>query len=120
MVQYSILGRIKNFPTKIRAFNLSISMGFHGAFYFGCSQAMASLLAATQKWGAFVFFGCIYIISLFYVFLAMRVSHLTLDGNDDTDFGGHHWKVIGSLGQPVPATVHCLTSGTCRLWGYSN
>ncbi|KAK9855054.1 hypothetical protein MYU51_003445 [Penicillium brevicompactum] len=59
------------FPTKIRSFNMSIAMGFHWAFYFGCSRAMPSLLAATHKWGAFVFFGCICLISLVYVFFAM-------------------------------------------------
>ena len=42
------------FPVKIRSFNMSIAMGLHWAFYFGCSQAMPSLLAATQKWGAFL------------------------------------------------------------------
>ncbi|KAJ5107936.1 hypothetical protein N7456_004611 [Penicillium angulare] len=59
------------FPTKIRSFNMSISMGFHWAFYFGCSRAMPSLLAASQKWGAFLFFACICFISLIYVFFAM-------------------------------------------------
>jgi hypothetical protein len=86
------------FPTKIRSFNMSISMGFHWAFYFGCSRSMPSLLAATQKWGAFVFFGCICLISLLYVFFAMPVSHSTIDAHDDTDFAGHHWKIFGSLG----------------------
>lgn len=62
------------FPTKIRSFNMSITMGFHWAFYFGCSRAMPSLLAASQKWGAFVFFGCICSISLIYVYFAMPVS----------------------------------------------
>lgn len=43
------------FPTKIRSFNMSIAMGFHWAFYFGCSRAMPSLLAASQKMGGFCF-----------------------------------------------------------------
>ncbi|KAJ5127034.1 hypothetical protein N7448_007813 [Penicillium atrosanguineum] len=59
------------FPTRIRSFNMSVSMGFHWAFYFGCSRAMPSLLAASQKWGAFVFFASICLISLVYVFFAM-------------------------------------------------
>lgn len=45
------------FPTKIRAFNMSIAMGFHWAFYFGCSRAMPSLLAATHKWVPLCFSG---------------------------------------------------------------
>jgi hypothetical protein len=69
------------FPTKIRSFNMSILMCFHWAFYFGCSRAMPSLLAATQKWGAFVFFGCICLISLVYVFFAMPVSHFSTHNN---------------------------------------
>lgn len=62
------------FPIRIRSLNMSISMAFHWAFYFGCSRAMPSLLAATHKWGAFVFFSCICLISLVYVFYAMPVS----------------------------------------------
>ncbi|KAJ6000549.1 hypothetical protein N7481_000958 [Penicillium waksmanii] len=53
---------------------MSIAMGFHWAFYFGCSRAMPSLLAASQKWGAFVFFVCICLISLAYVYFAMPVK----------------------------------------------
>ncbi|KAL4888039.1 general substrate transporter [Aspergillus ambiguus] len=59
------------FPIRIRALNVSISMAFHWAFYFGCSRAMPSLLAVTQKWGAFVFFACICMLSLIYVYVAM-------------------------------------------------
>ncbi|GAQ46478.1 sugar transporter [Aspergillus niger] len=59
------------FPIRIRSLNVSISMAFHWAFYFGCSRAMPSLLAATHRWGAFLFFGCICVIGLVYVFFAM-------------------------------------------------
>jgi len=62
------------FPTRIRSLNMSISMAFHWAFYFGCSRAMPSLLAATNRWGAFVFFGCFCLVGLVYVFFAMPVS----------------------------------------------
>ncbi|KAL4864292.1 hypothetical protein BDV12DRAFT_189027 [Aspergillus spectabilis] len=41
------------FPTRIRSLNMSISMALHWAFYFGCSKAMPSLLAATHRWGPF-------------------------------------------------------------------
>ena len=61
------------FPTNIRSFNMSVLMGFHWAFYFGCSRAMPSLLAASQRWGAFLFFACICLISLVYVYFAMPV-----------------------------------------------
>ncbi|CBF82158.1 uncharacterized protein ANIA_10658 [Aspergillus nidulans FGSC A4] len=59
------------FPTRIRSLNMSISMALHWAFYFGCSKAMPSLLAATHRWGAFLFFSCIGVLGLIYVSLAM-------------------------------------------------
>ncbi|KAL4876985.1 hypothetical protein BJY04DRAFT_231142 [Aspergillus karnatakaensis] len=59
------------FPTRIRSLNMSISMALHWAFYFGCSKAMPSLLAATHRWGAFLFFGVICLVGLVYVFFAM-------------------------------------------------
>ncbi|KAL4908665.1 hypothetical protein BDW74DRAFT_188571 [Aspergillus multicolor] len=59
------------FPTRIRSLNMSISMALHWAFYFGCSKAMPSLLAATDRWGAFLFFSCICVLGLIYVALAM-------------------------------------------------
>lgn len=55
---------------------MPLAMMFHWAFYFGFSRAMPSLLAATQKWGAFCFFGSICLISLIYVYFAVPVSVL--------------------------------------------
>lgn len=87
------------FPTKIRSFNMSIAMGFHWAFYFGCSRAMPSLLSATQKWGAFVFFGCICLTSLVYVFFAMPVSYIAICGDRITDVCvGHNGKILRGIG----------------------
>ncbi|KAF2008401.1 general substrate transporter [Aaosphaeria arxii CBS 175.79] len=59
------------FPIRIRNLNVSILMAFHWAFYFGCSRAMPSLLAATKRFGAFAFFAGMCIVSLTYVFFAM-------------------------------------------------
>lgn len=59
------------FPLRIRSLNVSFLMAMHWAFYFGCSRAMPSLLAATDRYGAFAFFATICFISLVYVFLAM-------------------------------------------------
>ncbi|KAJ5264630.1 hypothetical protein N7505_007423 [Penicillium chrysogenum] len=39
------------FPTRIRSLNLFISIALHWAFYFGCSKAMSSPLAATHRRG---------------------------------------------------------------------
>lgn len=61
------------FPIRIRSLNVSILMAFHWLFYFASSRAMPSFLAATDKWGAFVFFGSICTVSLVYVFFAMPV-----------------------------------------------
>jgi sugar porter (SP) family MFS transporter len=59
------------FPIRIRSLNVSILMAFHWAFYFGCSRAMPSLLAATDRYGAFVFFASMCCFSLVYVYLAL-------------------------------------------------
>jgi hypothetical protein len=59
------------FPIRIRSLNVSILMAFHWAFYFGCSRAMPRLLAATKRFGAFVFFAGMCTISLVYVFFAL-------------------------------------------------
>lgn len=59
------------FPIRIRSINVSILMAVHWAMYFGCSRAMPSLLAATHRYGAFVFFLSICTISLAYVYFAL-------------------------------------------------
>lgn len=59
------------FPTRIRSFNMSIMMALHWAYYFGCSRAMPSLLAATHRYGAFVFFASICTVSLVFVYFCM-------------------------------------------------
>jgi MFS family permease len=59
------------FPIRIRGLNMSIMMALHWAYYFGCSRAMPSLLAATDRWGAFAFFACICAVSLVFVFFCM-------------------------------------------------
>jgi Sugar (and other) transporter len=59
------------FPTRIRSFNVSVLMAFHWAFYFGCSRAMPSLLVATHRYGAFVFFASICTLSLVFVSFCM-------------------------------------------------
>lgn len=59
------------FPIRIRSLCVSVLMAFHWAFYFGCSRAMPSLLAATERYGAFIFFAVICSVSLVYVYLAM-------------------------------------------------
>jgi sugar porter (SP) family MFS transporter len=59
------------FPTRIRSFNMSMLMAFHWALYFGCSRAMPSLLVATHRYGAFVFFASICALSLVFVYLCM-------------------------------------------------
>ncbi|GJC79071.1 quinate permease [Colletotrichum liriopes] len=59
------------FPIRIRSLCVSVLMAFHWAFYFGCSRAMPSLLAATERYGAFIFFAAVCSVSLVYVYLAM-------------------------------------------------
>ncbi|KAI7215203.1 hypothetical protein KC352_g16699 [Hortaea werneckii] len=50
---------------------MSIFMALHSAWYFGCSKAMPSLLAATDRYGAFAFFASICVCSLIFAFFCM-------------------------------------------------
>jgi sugar porter (SP) family MFS transporter len=59
------------FPIRIRSLNMSFMMAMHWLYYFGCSRAMPSLLAATHRYGAFIFFASICAISLVFVFFCM-------------------------------------------------
>lgn len=71
------------FPIRIRSLNVSILTAFHWAFYFACSRAMPSLLVATDRYGAFAFFGSICLISLIYVYFAMpETSGRSLESMD--------------------------------------
>ncbi|KAM5341691.1 hypothetical protein ACJ41O_014722 [Fusarium nematophilum] len=71
------------FPLRIRSINVSILMAVHWAMYFGCSRAMPSLLAATQRYGAFMFFMSICSVSLVYVYFAMpETSGRSLESMD--------------------------------------
>ncbi|KIW19823.1 hypothetical protein PV08_00398 [Exophiala spinifera] len=71
------------FPIRIRSFNMSVMMAFHWLYYFGCSRAMPSLLAATDRYGAFIFFASICIISLVFVFFCMpETSGRSLESMD--------------------------------------
>lgn len=71
------------FPLRIRSINVAILMAVHWAMYFGCSKAMPSLLEATQRFGAFIFFLSICCVSLIYVFFAMpETSGRSLESMD--------------------------------------
>lgn len=59
------------FPTRIRSLNMSIMMALHWAYYFGCSRAMPSLLAATHRYGAFAFFASVCSVSFVFVYFCM-------------------------------------------------
>ena len=70
-------------PIRIRSINVSILMAVHWAMYFGCSRAMPSLLAATDRYGAFIFFLSICTCSLAYVFFALpETSGRSLESMD--------------------------------------
>lgn len=71
------------FPLRIRSVNVAALMAFHWANYFGCSRAMSSLLAATDRWGAFLFFMGVCIFSLVYVSMALpETSGRSLESMD--------------------------------------
>lgn len=89
------------FPVRIRSLNVSVLMAFHWAFYFGCSRAMPSLLAATDRYGAFAFFACICTISLVYVFFAMpETSGRSLESLDG--LFERPWYTVWRVAYPKP------------------
>ncbi|KAI1761668.1 general substrate transporter [Hypoxylon sp. FL1150] len=89
------------FPVRIRSLNVSILMAFHWAFYFGCSRAMPSLLAATDRYGAFVFFASICCISLVYVYFAMpETAGRSLESMDS--LFQRPWYTVHKVAYPRP------------------
>jgi sugar porter (SP) family MFS transporter len=89
------------FPIRIRSLNVSILMAFHWAFYFGCSRAMPSLLAATHRFGAFAFFASICCISLVYVFFALpETAGRSLESMDK--LFTRPWYTVHKIAYPTP------------------
>jgi len=92
------------FPIRIRSLNVSILMAFHWAFYFGCSRAMPSLLAATERYGAFVFFASICCISLCYVFFALpETAGRSLESMDR--LFERPWYTVRKVAYPTPSDL---------------
>lgn len=69
MIPYLVSAKV--FPLRIRSTNMSVLMAVHWRMYFGCSRAMPSPLADTDRYGAFIFFLCVCYVSLGYVYLAL-------------------------------------------------
>lgn len=59
------------FPTRVRGLTYGFYMAWHWLLYFGCSRATSSMLVAFDRWGAFVFFACICILGVIFVFLCI-------------------------------------------------
>lgn len=92
------------FPIRIRSLNVSILMAFHWAFYFGCSRAMPSLLAATHRYGAFAFFASICVCSLIYVFFALpETAGRSLESMDR--LFERPWYTVRQVAYPTPADL---------------
>ncbi|GAA6019814.1 hypothetical protein JCM10207_003707 [Rhodosporidiobolus poonsookiae] len=71
------------FPTRIRSHCVSFMMALHWAMNFGNSRATPSLLVAGNRYGAFVFFAGICMISLVFVYLCMpETAGRSLEGMD--------------------------------------
>jgi hypothetical protein len=89
------------FPIRIRSINVSILMAVHWAMYFGCSRAMPSLLAATDRYGAFIFFLSICTVSLVYVFFALpETSGRSLESMDK--LFERPWYSVRKIAYPTP------------------
>jgi sugar porter (SP) family MFS transporter len=92
------------FPIRIRSLNVSILMAFHWAFYFGCSRAMPSLLAATKRYGAFVFFASMCCLSLVYVFFALpETAGRSLESMDQ--LFERPWYTVRKVAYPTGADL---------------
>ncbi|KAH7156031.1 general substrate transporter [Dactylonectria macrodidyma] len=88
------------FPIRIRSINVSILMAVHWAMYFGCSRAMPSLLAATDRYGAFIFFLSICSISLVYVYFALpETSGRSLESMDK--LFDRPWYTVHKIAYPT-------------------
>lgn len=89
------------FPLRIRSFNVAFLMAVHWAMYFGCSRAMPSLLAATHRYGAFIFFLSLCTISLGYVYLAMpETAGRSLESMDK--LFDRPWYTVHKVAYPTP------------------
>lgn len=112
------------FPIRIRSLNVSVLMAVHWAMYFGCSRAMPSLLAATHRYGAFVFFLSICSISLVYVFLALpETSGRSLESMDS--LFDRPWYTVHKYAYPTaddlkPAARALVETDKERASGESN
>ncbi|RDW61110.1 uncharacterized protein DSM5745_10608 [Aspergillus mulundensis] len=71
-------------PNRIRSFGSAIAQCFHWLFMFAMSYGTPSLLARTNNWGAFIFFGAWCFIALVFVYLMVpETSGLTVEELDD-------------------------------------
>ncbi|GJN90869.1 hypothetical protein Rhopal_003883-T1 [Rhodotorula paludigena] len=71
------------FPTRIRANCVSFMMALHWAMSFGNSRATPSLLVAGNRYGAFIFFAAICIISIVFAwFCVPETAGRSLEGMD--------------------------------------
>ncbi|KAL4898971.1 hypothetical protein BDW74DRAFT_189583 [Aspergillus multicolor] len=71
-------------PNRIRSFGSAIAQCFHWLFMFAMSYGTPSLLAQTNNWGAFIFFGAWCFIALIFVYLMVpETSGLTVEELDD-------------------------------------
>jgi hypothetical protein len=55
-------------PNRIRSFGSAFCQMFHWLFFYGINAGIPSLLAETDKWGAFIFFAAFNCLALAYVF----------------------------------------------------
>ncbi|ORY90078.1 sugar transporter [Leucosporidium creatinivorum] len=71
------------FPTRIRSHCVSFMMALHWAMNFGNSRSTSSFLVAGNRYGAFVFFAGICVVSLVFVFYCMpETAGRSLEGMD--------------------------------------
>jgi hypothetical protein len=89
------------FPLRIRSVNVAFLMAVHWAMYFGCSRAMPSIMAATDRYGAFTFFLSICTVSLIYVYFSMpETAGRSLESMDM--LFDRPWYTVHKVAYPSP------------------
>ncbi|KAF7190523.1 putative quinate permease [Pseudocercospora fuligena] len=67
-------------PDNIRSFGAALAQTCHWLFHFGMTYGLPGLLAATDNWGAFVFFAAWCLIALVYVFFMVpEIANLSVE-----------------------------------------
>jgi len=90
-IQYLINAEI--FPLNLRGLATSFVMCVHFVNQYGNSKALPGMLLAMDNWGAMIFFACVCLLGLAWVWLFLpETKRVGLEGLDEI-FEGAWWKI---------------------------